>query len=171
TGPYTEDSLPDGKTFYDKSKALGELTDDKNLTFRCSIVGPDVNKDGIGLLNWFMAQQGEVRGFTKAIWTGLTTLELAKAMEYEANEKSAGLVNMVPEGSICKYDLLQLFNKNLLDNKIVIQPDDSFVLDKTLIRTNFKPSYTPKQYPEQVSEMAEWVNSHSFLYSHYYMEK
>ena len=53
-GGYREDSLRDGESFYDRSKALGELEDNKNLTFRCSIVGPDINPNGIGLLNWFM---------------------------------------------------------------------------------------------------------------------
>ena len=53
-GMYTEDDFKDGETFYDRSKALGELDDDKNLTLRNSIVGPDINPKGIGLLNWFM---------------------------------------------------------------------------------------------------------------------
>ena len=64
-GQYTEDDFPDGKTFYDRSKALGELNDDRNITLRNSIVGPDINENGIGLLNWFMHQKGEIKGFTK----------------------------------------------------------------------------------------------------------
>lgn len=54
TGPYREDALPDGRMFYDRTKALGELWDDKNLTIRTSIVGPDRRERGIGLFNWFM---------------------------------------------------------------------------------------------------------------------
>ena len=50
TGPYTEDALRDGETFYDRSKAIGELNDDKNLTLRNSIVGPDINKNGTQLI-------------------------------------------------------------------------------------------------------------------------
>lgn len=68
-GQYTEEDLRDGTTFYDRSKALGELDDDENITLRNSIVGPDINQNGIGLLNWFMQQQGEVNGFTGAMWT------------------------------------------------------------------------------------------------------
>ncbi len=167
TGPYTEASVPDGLTAYDRTKAAGELRDGKNLTFRNSIVGPDINPNGIGLLNWFMGQEGSVKGFTGAIWTGLTTLELAKAMEHEAGEDAHGLVNMVPEGSINKYDLLGLFNEELRGGKVEIVPDAGLQLDKTLVRTNFAPTYMPKPYPEQVREMAGWVRAHRELYPHY----
>lgn len=167
TGPYTEDRVPDGQSAYDRTKAAGELRDGKNLTFRNSIVGPDMSPGGVGLLNWFMQQSGPVRGYTGAIWTGLTTLELAKAMEHEAGEGTAGLVNMVPEGSISKYDLLHLFNRELRGDAVEIEPDASLQLDKTLVRTNFGPTYAPKSYPEQVHEMAEWVRAHRDLYPHY----
>ena len=99
-GSYTETDLKDGTTFYDRSKALGELEDEKNITLRNSIVGPDLNPKGIGLLNWFMQQKGEVHGFTKAMWTGQTTLQLAKTMEAAAKEKAHGLYNTVPDTSI-----------------------------------------------------------------------
>ena len=167
TGPYTEDSVPDGQSAYDRTKAAGELNDDKNLTFRNSIVGPDMSSRGIGLLNWFMKQPGPVKGYTGAIRTGLTTLELAKAMEHEACEEESGLVNMVPEVSISKYDLLQLFNRELRGGAVEIEPDAGLQLDKTLVRTNFGPTYVPKPYPEQVHEMAEWVRAHRDLYPHY----
>lgn len=58
-GQYTEDDLRDGESFYDRSKALGELDDNKNITLRNSIVGPDINQNGIGLLNWFMQKNKE----------------------------------------------------------------------------------------------------------------
>lgn len=167
TGPYTEDSVPDGKTVYDRTKAAGELDDDRNLTLRCSIVGPDMHPGGIGLLNWFMAQEGPVGGYTGAIWTGLTTLELAKAMECAAQEGACGLVNMVPSESISKCDLLRLFNEHLRGGRIEIVPDDSVRLDKTLVRTNHNCSFTPKGYAEQVAEMAAWIRAHAELYPHY----
>lgn len=167
TGPYTEGSAPDGRSAYDRTKAAGELNDSKNLTFRNSIVGPDMNPNGIGLLNWFMRQPGPVRGFTGAIWTGLTTLELAKAMEHEASEDAIGLVNMVPEGSISKYGLLKLFNEELRGGKVEIVPDAGLQLDKALVRENFAPTYRPKPYPEQVRELSCWIRSHKELYPHY----
>ena len=167
TGPYTEDSVPDGTTVYDRTKAAGELRDDKNLTFRNSIVGPDINPNGIGLLNWFLKQEGPLKGYTGAIWTGLTTLELAKAMEAAANSDVSGLVNMVPDGGINKYDLLQLFNKYFRDGSIAIEAFDGFQLDKTLVRTNFDLAFMPKPYEEQVAELAAWVAAHKDLYPHY----
>ena len=111
TGNYTEEDFPDGSTFYDRTKALGELNDNKNLTLRNSIVGPDLNPKGIGLFNWFMQQKGPIYGYTKAIWTGQTTLQLAKTMELAVKENVSGLINMVPEEPISKFDLLELFNK------------------------------------------------------------
>lgn len=167
TGPYTESSTPDGETVYDRTKAAGELRDDKNLTFRCSIVGPDTDSDGIGLLNWFMAQEGSVIGYARAMWTGLTTLELAKAMEICALDGSAGLVNMVPGGNISKFELLRLFSRELCGGTVEVRPDDSIVLDKTLVRTNFRIPYFPALYETQVREMGEWVRSHRDLYPHY----
>lgn len=167
TGPYTENSVPDGETVYDRTKAAGELNDDRNLTFRCSIVGPDMSPAGIGLLNWFMEQEGPVRGYAGAIWTGLTTLELAKAMECAALEGARGLVNMVPPESISKYDLLRLFNRELRGGKVKVVPDGSVRLDKTLVRTNYDCSFRPKGYAEQVAEMTEWMRAHAVLYPHY----
>ena len=167
TGPYTEESVPDGETVYDRTKAAGELNDGRNLTFRCSIVGPDMHPNGIGLLNWFMGQESPVKGYAGAVWTGLTTLELAKAMERAAFEGAYGLVNMVPPESINKYNLLQLFNRELRGGEVEIVPDDSVQLDKTLVRTNFGCSFRPKGYAEQVAEMAEWIRAHAELYPHY----
>lgn len=139
----------------------------KNLTFRNSIVGPDTDPAGIGLLNWFMAQEGPVKGYANAIWTGLTTLELAKAMERAASEDVSGLVNMVPDGSISKLDLLRLFNGSLRGGSVEIVPDGGVRLDKTLVRTNLDCSFRPAGYAEQVAEMAEWIRSHRDLYPHY----
>lgn len=167
TGPYTEDSAPDGETVYDRTKATGELRDSKNLTFRCSIVGSDTDPDGIGLFNWFMRQDGPIKGYSGALWTGLTTLELAKAMERAASEGVHGLVNMVPPVSISKLDLLQLFNQELRGSSVEIVPDNSIQLDKTLVRTNFDSSFRPAGYAKQVAEMARWVRVHRELYPHY----
>lgn len=166
-GPYSEDSVPDGKTLYERTKAAGELRDAKNLTFRNSIVGPDLSPMGVGLFNWFMLQNAPIKGFTGAIWTGLTTLELAKAMETAARENVAGLVNMVPDVSISKYELLGLFNRYCRLREVEIEPSAELQLDKTLIRTNYDSTFSPKPYVEQVAEMADWIRGHRELYPHY----
>ncbi len=166
-GSYTEDDFQDGETFYDRSKALGELNDDKNITLRNSIVGPDINPKGIGLLNWFMQQNGEINGFTKAMWTGQTTLQLAKTMEVAAREKAHGLYNTVPNHSISKHDLCSLFNHYLRNDSIKINPIEGINADKSLKRTKFEFSYLIPDYDQMVAEMAEWIMKHKEMYPHY----
>lgn len=168
TGPYTECSASDAEEFYGKVKALGELRDGRNLTLRQSIVGPDLSADGIGLLNWFMKQGGAINGWRHAIWTGLTTLELAKVIEACAAEGTSGLLNMVPDGAgISKYRLLSLFNDYMRAGEVRIQADDSFSCDKSLVRTTGTCSFAPEPYEDQVRELASWMREHSALYPHY----
>lgn len=166
-GGYTEEDFRDGETFYDRSKALGELEDDKNLTLRQSIVGPDINPKGIGLLNWFMQQNGEVNGFTKAMWTGQTTLQLAKTMEEAAKAKAHGLINTVPEANISKYELLKLFNRYVRKDEIVINAVEGVNADKSLLRTRYKFDYRIPDYETMVKELADWMRAHKELYPHY----
>ena len=166
-GQYTEDDLRDGTTFYDRSKALGELEDEKNITLRNSIVGPDINPQGIGLLNWFMQQHGEVTGYTGAMWTGQTTLQLAKTMEAAAKERAHGLYNTVPDTSISKCDLLGLFNKYIRKEKVTIIPVDKMAADKSLKRTKWEFGYKIPDYETMVAELAVWIRDHKGLYPHY----
>ena len=167
SGPYYEDSLRDGRTFYDRSKALGEVEDNKNLTFRNSIIGPDMNENGIGLFNWFMKQKGEINGFTGAMWTGVTTLTLAKAMEQAIKESLSGLCNLVNNTSISKYDLLCLFNRYFRNNELKINKSDSLNLDKSLRSKRDDFSFVVPSYEEMVREMSEWINEHKDLYPLY----
>lgn len=167
-GNYTESSVSDGTTFYDRSKAMGELNDGKNVTLRNSIVGPDIKKSGIGLLNWFMKQMGpSVNGFTGAIWTGQTTFQLAKTMEEAAKQRAHGLINAVPAESITKFELLKLFNKYLRGNALEINPVVGVTADKSLVRMNFEFDYIIPDYETMVSEMADWMRAHRSLYPHY----
>ena len=167
-GSYTEDDLKDGRTFYDRSKALGELENNKDVTFRNSIVGPDINPGGIGLLNWFLQQKGTVKGYRKAIWTGQTTLQLAKTMEEAAKEKVSGLYNMVPDTPISKYELLCLFNRYIRKEPIEIVPDDAVAADKSLKRTRFEGfPYRIPDYEKMVYELGDWMRGHRAMYPHY----
>lgn len=166
-GQYTEDDVRDGETFYDRSKALGELNDNKNITLRNSIVGPDISEKGIGLLNWFMQQREKVYGFTSALWTGQTTLQLAKTMEAAAQERASGLYNTVPDDSISKYELLKLFNKYIRQDKITIVPKSEVAVDKSLKRTHWDFSYKIPDYEQMVCELGDWMRNHYKLYPHY----
>lgn len=166
-GPYYEDSFPNGTTFYDRSKAIGEIDNDKDLTFRNSIIGPDIKESGIGLFNWFMKQEGPIGGFTGAIWTGVTTLTLAKAMETALKENLTGLYNLVNNQSITKFDLCSLFNRYFRKGEVEINPDDKLQLDKSLRRKRNDFSFVVPSYEQQIKEMREWVDSHKDLYPHY----
>ncbi len=166
-GNYTEKDFKDGETFYDRSKALGELEDQKNITFRTSIVGPDINENGIGLFNWFMRQDGLIKGYSKVLWTGITTLHLAQAMEKAAEAKSSGLHNMVNNSCISKYELLKLFNKHFKNNKLDIIENDEIVLNKSLKRENFNLDFEVPDYEKMVYEMAQWVKKNAEFFPHY----
>lgn len=166
-GQYIEDDFRDGTTFYDRTKALGEIVNDKDLTMRQSIVGPDINQNGIGLMNWFLQQHGEVTGYTGAMWTGQTTLQLAKTMEVAAKERAHGLYNMVPDADISKCDLLGLFNRYIRKDKVTIIPVDKMAADKSLKRTHWDFGYKIPDYETMIAELADWMRDHKALYPHY----
>lgn len=167
TGDYSETSFKDGETFYDRSKALGELTNQKDLTFRCSIIGPDLSVDGIGLFNWFMKQSGAIKGYRKAIWTGVTTLTLAKAIERALEENLCGLYNLVNNQKINKFDLLELFNYTMKDGHIEVVEDNQVVVDKSLVNNRSDFTFVVPSYKEMVLEMEQWIRNRPDLYSHY----
>jgi dTDP-4-dehydrorhamnose reductase len=167
-GGYVENDFPDGELFYDRSKALGELDNKKDVTFRNSIIGPDIKPEGIGLINWFMQQKDRVKGYKNAIWTGQTTLQLAKTIENAVIQRVHGLYNMVPEESISKYEMLELFNKYLRSDPIEIVPEENFRIDKSLKRTNYEMfSYKIPKYEAQLEELGIWMREHKDLYPHY----
>jgi dTDP-4-dehydrorhamnose reductase len=165
--PYNEESWPDGPLFYDRSKALGEVVNDKDLTFRMSIIGPDMQEKGIGLFNWFYAQTGEISGYKTAIWNGVTTITLARAIEQAIVQDITGLYHLVPKGNISKFDLLGLFKKTFQRDDITVNPTESVTLDKTLVNTRTDFGFRISNYPEMIREMKDWIDNHPHLYPHY----
>jgi len=168
TGGYIETSFRDGESFYDRTKALGELENEKDLTFRNSIIGPDKREKGIGLFNWFMKQEVQIYGFTKAIWTGVTTITLAKAMEQALKENLTGLYNLVNNETISKYELLKLFNRFMKNDEIKILPNDNLSLNKSLVNTRTDFTFKVPGYDIMIAEMKEWIENHEELYPHYF---
>lgn len=166
-GAYSENAIPDARTFYGRTKAMGELNDKKNITLRTSIVGPDIKQSGIGLLNWFMQQEKEVYGFVASIWTGQTTLQLAKTIEKVAG-KAHGLYNAVPAVPINKCDLLNCFNKYILHNKVEVVPTFGIKTNKSLIRTRYDGfNYEIPNYETMIDELGIWMRNHRDFYPHY----
>ncbi|MFD0673622.1 sugar nucleotide-binding protein [Cohnella sp. GCM10027633] len=167
TGNYHEHSIKDGKTLYDQTKALGEIVDDKNLTFRASIIGPDIRAHGVGLLNWFLQQKSLVNGYTGAVWTGVSTFTLAQAIHYAMKEKLTGLYHLVNNRKITKYDLLLLFNRIIRREPIEIMPSDTVQIDKSLINNRTDFSFQVPTYEKMVNDMKTWIDDHRELYPHY----
>lgn len=169
-GPYHENSFRDGEKIYDKSKALGEVEDNKNITFRTSIIGPDMKQEGIGLFNWFMRQDTFINGYTKAKWTGVTTITLAKAIEAAATSSITGIYNLVNNESISKFELLRLLNKYMRNDTIEILPSEEVNLNKSLINNRTDFSFQVPSYEQMIIEMSAWILNHRQLYPHYDVE-
>lgn len=168
-GEYYENDFPDGKTFYDRTKALGELNDKKNLTFRNSIIGPDINLNGIGLFNWFMKQKGKINGYNGAIWTGVTTIELAHAMEEAIIQDISGIYNLVNNEKISKFNLLKHFN-DIFEKNIEIISIENPKVNKSLINSRLDFDYQVPTYYEMIIRMRDWIINHKNLYMHYLEE-
>lgn len=168
-GGYTENDIKNGIGFYAQSKALGELTNDKDVTIRTSIIGPELNQNGIGLFHWFMSQLNDTRlkGFTNAFWSGLTTLELAKVVLEIINQNIMGLIQIVPSSKIDKYNLISLFNSIYKNGEMTIEPNGDYYVDKSLvsIRTDFK--YHVPNYQKMLESQKDWILKHPSIYSHY----
>lgn len=166
-GAYREDDLPNAKSLYGITKSLGEVKDSRNLTIRTSIIGPELKSDGIGLFYWFMSQNTEVMGYRNAIWTGVTTLQLAKFICEDEQINITGLVHLCNNKKISKYELIGLFNKYCRKDKVDILEDYKVKVDKSLISTRKDFRYDVPDYEDMVVEMAEWIRQHPALYKQY----
>lgn len=165
-GHYNENAFRDGDDNYARTKALGEVINEKDLTIRTSIIGPELKKNGTGLLDWFFKQNAEIKGYSKAYWSGVTTLELAKATHELIKQNIAGLFQLCPEAKISKYDLLMLFAK-VWDKAIKIVPSDSYEVDKSLVCTRKYFNYAVPEYERMLVELRVWMEKHADYYSHY----
>ena len=164
--PYIETDEKDGRGVYAKSKGLGEIVNNKYLTLRTSVVGPELKTDGEELFHWFMNQQGEISGFTKAIWSGVTTIELAKAVKWSIENDITGLYHVTNNTLISKYELLKLFQKHTKKD-INIKLTDENNVDKSFIDTRLLMNYKIPSYDEMISDMASLIVNNRSLYFQY----
>jgi len=164
--PYIETNFKDGKDIYAKTKGLGEITSDRHLTLRTSVVGPELKSDGEELFHWFMNQSGTIRGYTKAIWSGVTTLELAKAVYWAIKHNIVGLYHITNNNTINKYDLLNLFKK-YTKKEIQILPVAGKDVDKSFIDTRKELGYIIPSYDEMIDEMVNMIKTHPKIYQQY----
>jgi dTDP-4-dehydrorhamnose reductase len=163
---YIETDEKDGRGVYAKSKGLGEIVNNKHLTLRTSVVGPELKTDGEELFHWFMNQQGDISGFTKAIWSGITTIELAKAVKWSIDNDITGLYHVTNNSSISKYSLLQLFQK-YTKKDISIKPINGKDVDKSFIDTRLLMDYEIPSYDQMISDMVDLITNNRTLYSQY----
>jgi len=168
-GGYVESDYRDGQGVYAQTKILGEVCESKNLTLRTSIIGPEIRDNGEGLFHWFMGQATSVSGFTKAIWSGVTTIELAKAIKWSIDHHITGLYHVTNNSSISKYELLQLLQKHTKKD-ISIKPSDGKNVDKSFIDTRLLLDYKIPSYDQMISDMVSLIANNRTLYSQYKVE-
>jgi dTDP-4-dehydrorhamnose reductase len=159
-GDYTENDIPDGTSIYAQSKQLGEIISDKHLTIRTSIIGPELKDNGIGLFLWFMNQSGKIKGYQNVWWNGVTTLELAKAIETMIKHDITGLFHLSSGKKISKFMLLKTIQEVFGKIDVEIVPDFNFIQDRTIksTRTDFK--YEVPTYEEMLLELKNWKQRH-----------
>jgi dTDP-4-dehydrorhamnose reductase len=155
-GNYAETDPADADDLYGRTKYLGEVHAPNCITLRTSIIGRELARK-TGLLEWFLAQTGSIRGFRKAIFSGFTTLEMARIIEMLLTRfpRATGLYHVSSE-PISKFDLLGLVKKRL-GLAIDVVPYDDFVCDRSLDSTKFRSEfgYKPPEWPTMVDELAQ----------------
>lgn len=152
-GMYQEKDLSDAYDVYGKTKWLGEVNGKHCVTIRTSIIGHGL-ENRYSLIDWFLTQKHSVKGFTRAIYSGLPTIELARIIEkYFVENKMEGVYH-VSSDPISKYDLLCLVSK-MYNKHIAIEPDPSVKIDRSLDSTKFRKEtgYQPPTWKVLIKNM------------------
>ena len=154
-GNYVESDPSDAEDVYGRTKFLGEVQGPHAITLRTSIIGQEI-KNRLGLVEWFLAQTGTIKGYQKALYSGFTTNELSRII-LKCVIPNPGLHGLYQVSSqpISKYALL-LLAKEAYGKEIEIVPEDRFVCDRTLDSTRFRKAtgYVPPSWAEMIREMA-----------------
>ena len=155
-GAYRETDVPDAEDLYGRTKLLGEVSEPHCVTLRTSMIGPELSRK-TSLLEWFLAQRGQtVKGFTKAIFSGFPTTELARIVERVLVEVPAlhGLYHAAA-GPISKYDLLTLI-RDRLKLPVTIERDSTFECDRSLDGSRFQrdTGYVAPVWGTMIDDMA-----------------
>jgi dTDP-4-dehydrorhamnose reductase len=153
-GNYVESDRADATDVYGLSKYLGEVAEPHTITLRTSIIGHEL-RGGLSLLEWFLAQSGCAKGFTRAIFSGLPAVELARIVRDHvlARPELSGLYH-VSAAPITKFDLLSLIASEY-EREIEILRDDSLVIDRSLDSSRFREAtgYIPAAWPALIQAM------------------
>ncbi|MHA8078890.1 SDR family oxidoreductase [Aquirufa antheringensis] len=170
-GSYLENDFKDGIGFYAQSKAVGEVNYHNHITIRTSIIGPEIKRNGIGLLNWILLQNDKINGYSEAFWGGVTTLELAKAIEFFILQKIGGvnIYHLTNSEKISKFDLLRIVNE-VFNLKLNISSSSEYKVDKSLVNSNKSIDYSVPSYQIMIEEMHNWIRKNSVSYPQYNIE-
>lgn len=157
-GMYLESDPPDAVDLYGRSKSLGEVDYPHAVTLRTSIIGHELGGSAHGLVEWFLSQKGQVKGFTRAVFSGLPTVELAAVIRDRvlSNRELRGVYH-VSAAPVDKHSLLNLLAQSY-DHTIRIVPDGQLVIDRSLDSSRFRRAtgYEPPAWPELVRRMAQF---------------
>lgn len=155
-GDYVETDTHTETNSYGKSKSLGEINNSKDITFRMSIIGPEIKSTGTGLFQWIASNpQQELQGWDNAWWNGITTLELAKCINrFMQDPKITGVYHLVNnKNKINKYDLLCKINEVYAFNKTIIRTQGPKPVNKILIDTRNEFNFDIVDYDTMINEM------------------
>lgn len=166
-GPYYHNSIPDSIDFYGMTKYIGEIQNNKDLTIRTSIIGPDINLTGVGLFNWFMNEEVSIKGYKNVLWNGVTSLQLSEFINFALKENLTGIIHLSSPNAISKHDLLVLINKTFRNESIDIIESYELKSNKTLKPSLDSARYNIPSYDQMVYEMKRWILKHPTVYSHY----
>lgn len=153
-GRYTEEDMPDAEDLYGRSKLLGEVSSCGAITLRTSIIGHQLGSSH-GLIGWFLAQKEQCHGYSRAIFSGLPTTELARVIRDVVIPRTdlSGLYHVASE-PISKLALLELV-ADVFGKRIKIIPDENLVIDRSLVADRFRAAtgYVPPTWPELVNAL------------------
>jgi dTDP-4-dehydrorhamnose reductase len=163
SGGYDEDSIKTPIDVYGRTKDIGEIISENHLTIRTSIIGPELKNDGDGLFLWIIKNKNlKVDGYEKSIWSGLTTIELSKAIIYCIKNDIKGLIH-ISSSPISKYKLLKLINQEFNLN-IEIKKVDGKISDKSLKSKRKDFAYKIPSYKSMILEMKAYMESKNYKY-------
>jgi dTDP-4-dehydrorhamnose reductase len=162
-GSYSEDDAPDATDLYGRTKALGEVGDGDCLTLRTSFIGHELSA-GYSLVEWFLSQPGPVRGFTRALYSGFPSVELARIIDEHVipRPRLRGIYHLSSQ-AISKYELLRLVAGQYA-KLIDIEPDEALSVDRSLDSSRFRKEtgYEPPSWPAMIGRMHAHFESASY---------
>lgn len=155
TGMYADHAPHDADDVYGRTKSLGEVDGPGSLTLRTSMIGPEL-ENKLSLVEWFLSQNGSLRGFTRMVFSGLTTFAMCRVVAdlLTRHPDAEGVYNLAAD-PISKHDLLCML-RDALGLPIDIVPVDEPECDRSLDASRFRRHFdwTPPSWPDMIDELA-----------------